>query len=139
MQPPVSIESDGQQTPSIKPLGQDGTPGDGERLRDRRDAPIWHDGYLGGYLGVWPRSRYAREALGLVRGGVGRRGAFLALPCPFTTADGSIIPPSPSTGSQLPPPPIPSVFGGPEGIRTPDLLAASQALYQLSYGPVGEV
>ena len=25
--------------------------------------------------------------------------------------------------------------GGPKGIRTPDLLAASQALYQLSYGP----
>ena len=25
--------------------------------------------------------------------------------------------------------------GGPTGIRTPDLLAASQALYQLSYGP----
>ena len=24
---------------------------------------------------------------------------------------------------------------GPKGIRTPDLLAASQALYQLSYGP----
>jgi hypothetical protein len=29
-------------------------------------------------------------------------------------------------------------FGsGPKGIRTPDLLAASQALYQLSYGPAG--
>ena len=26
---------------------------------------------------------------------------------------------------------------GPKGIRTPDLLAASQALYQLSYGPAG--
>jgi hypothetical protein len=26
---------------------------------------------------------------------------------------------------------------GPTGIRTPDLLAASQALYQLSYGPSG--
>src|SRR5436190_23630397 len=26
-------------------------------------------------------------------------------------------------------------IGGPEGNRTPDLLAASQALYQLSYGP----
>ncbi len=25
--------------------------------------------------------------------------------------------------------------GGPKGIRTPDLLAASQTLYQLSYGP----
>ena len=25
---------------------------------------------------------------------------------------------------------------GPKGIRTPDLLAASQALYQLSYGPL---
>ena len=25
--------------------------------------------------------------------------------------------------------------GGPKGSRTPDLLAASQALYQLSYGP----
>ena len=28
-------------------------------------------------------------------------------------------------------------FCGPTGIRTPDLLAASQALYQLSYGPSG--
>ena len=28
-------------------------------------------------------------------------------------------------------------IGGPKGIRTPDLLAASQTLYQLSYGPVG--
>jgi hypothetical protein len=26
---------------------------------------------------------------------------------------------------------------GPKGIRTPDLLAASQTLYQLSYGPAG--
>ena len=25
---------------------------------------------------------------------------------------------------------------GPKGIRTPDLMAASHALYQLSYGPV---
>jgi hypothetical protein len=31
--------------------------------------------------------------------------------------------------------PSASVSGGPKGIRTPDLLAASQALYQLSYGP----
>ena len=29
--------------------------------------------------------------------------------------------------------------GGPKGIRTPDLLAASQTLYQLSYGPAGAV
>ncbi len=28
-----------------------------------------------------------------------------------------------------------SAVGGPKGTRTPDLLAASQALYQLSYGP----
>ncbi len=27
--------------------------------------------------------------------------------------------------------------GGPRGTRTPDLMAASHALYQLSYGPVG--
>jgi hypothetical protein len=27
-------------------------------------------------------------------------------------------------------------YCGPKGIRTPDLLAASQTLYQLSYGPV---
>jgi len=26
-------------------------------------------------------------------------------------------------------------LGGPKGIRTPDLMAASHALYQLSYGP----
>ncbi len=32
---------------------------------------------------------------------------------------------------------FPLVAGGPKGIRTPDLLAASQALYQLSYGPEG--
>jgi hypothetical protein len=30
----------------------------------------------------------------------------------------------------------PRLSGGPKGSRTPDLLAASQALYQLSYGPV---
>jgi hypothetical protein len=28
---------------------------------------------------------------------------------------------------------------GPKGIRTPDLMAASHALYQLSYGPVRTV
>src|SRR5581483_1742493 len=38
---------------------------------------------------------------------------------------------------------VPSRFthrldGGPKGIRTPDLMAASHALYQLSYGPVPE-
>lgn len=27
------------------------------------------------------------------------------------------------------------IFGGPEESRTPDLLCAKQALYQLSYGP----
>jgi hypothetical protein len=27
-------------------------------------------------------------------------------------------------------------LSGPKGIRTPDLMAASHALYQLSYGPV---
>ena len=27
-------------------------------------------------------------------------------------------------------------LSGPEGARTPDLLTASQTLYQLSYGPV---
>jgi hypothetical protein len=28
------------------------------------------------------------------------------------------------------------LYCGPEGIRTPDLLAASQAFYQLNYGPI---
>jgi hypothetical protein len=31
----------------------------------------------------------------------------------------------------------PTAACGPKGIRTPDLLAASQTLYQLSYGPAG--
>ena len=40
--------------------------------------------------------------------------------------------------SGTPSPKVPlTCGGGPKGIRTPDLLAASQTLYQLSYGPAG--
>ena len=100
MQTPVSIESDGQQTLSIKPLGPDHTP-DMENV-------CWIVGTLlyGTVVAIWVH--------GLVHATRARRRVWFvlvlvgvmpsAVPCRSPSADGfNSIPPPPSTGSQLPP------------------------------------